>query len=123
MVILVYSSPCRPWCCLGVDANETWSLGGGCITRETSRSSGPSRNISEAHDQPGVQEGSASARAAPGVNCATCVAGGRSVAVVVAVAAATVAPVPDPGQLLGPYSLLIFFASPTILGTPRCSRT
>lgn len=29
-------------------------------------------------------------------------------AVVVAVAAATVAPVPDPGQLLGPYSLLIF---------------
>lgn len=40
--------------------------------------------------------------AASEVNSAACVAGGRSAAVVAAVVAATVAPVPDPGHLLGP---------------------
>lgn len=43
------------------------------------------------------------------VNYAACVAGGRSAAVVAAVVAATVAPVPDPGHLLGPTPLLTFF--------------
>lgn len=63
---------------------------------------GAEANLEQAYYQPGVQEGSASVRAASEVNYAACVAGGRSAAVVAAVVAATVAPVPDPGHLLGP---------------------
>lgn len=83
----------------GISADENLNLGGGYIPREAEGA--------EAQPGTGTLPACCAGRlclseAASEMNYAACVAGGRSAAVGAAVVAATVAPAPDPGHLLGP---------------------